>query len=409
MFKEDMIVIKTDGYYNAANYYNAAAQTKQKEKTQTNRKDANAKTQNASSVKLSEKAQDMLEKLRKKYKNMDFMAVDFEKEDEVKSVLSHGTKEFSVLFSSDELEKMASDEKYEKEYMNRIEGAVHMSDQINRRFGFESASGENDTQIMKIGIGLQKDGSTTFFAELEKSSAMQRERIEKAQEEKRTNRKRTTVQADSIEELLKKIKESPVGPKSSCPSPESFMQLYQGEEDHVYVVTLSKELSGSYNSAKLAKNLFEEEHGENSKKIYIFNSKSASVGETLIGMKVQECEEAGMSFEDTVAQVERYIEGQNTYFVLETLETLRKNGRLSNLKAFVANTLNIKPVMGSTPKGEICQLGQARGMKKALKLMIEEMLKGVKDSKNSILAISHCDCPENCRCRYCRNQQHVCQ
>lgn len=207
MFKEDMIVIKTDGYYNAANYYNAAAQTKQKEKTQTNRKDANAKTQNASSVKLSEKAQDMLEKLRKKYKNMDFMAVDFEKEDEVKSVLSHGTKEFSVLFSSDELEKMASDEKYEKEYMNRIEGAVHMSDQINRRFGFESAFGENDTQIMKIGIGLQKDGSTTFFAELEKSSAMQRERIEKAQEEKRTNRKRTTVQADSIEELLKKIKE----------------------------------------------------------------------------------------------------------------------------------------------------------------------------------------------------------
>lgn len=198
-------------------------------------------------------------------------------------------------------------------------------------------------------------------------------------------------------DFLKKIKESPVGPKSSCPSPESFMQLYQGEEDHVYVVTLSKELSGSYNSAKLAKNLFEEEHGENSKKIYIFNSKSASVGETLIGMKVQECEEARMSFEDTVAQVERYIEGQNTYFVLETLETLRKNGRLSNLKAFVANTLNIKPVMGSTPKGEICQLGQARGMKKALKLMIEEMLKGVKDTKNSILAISHCNCPERAK------------
>lgn len=195
-------------------------------------------------------------------------------------------------------------------------------------------------------------------------------------------------------DFLKKIKESPVGPKSSCPSPESFMQLYEGEEDHVYVVTLSKELSGSYNSAELAKNLFEEEHGVNFKKIYVFNSKSASVGETLIGMKVQECEEAGMSFEDTVAQVESYIEGQHTYFVLETLETLRKNGRLSNLKAFVANTLNIKPVMGATPKGEICQLGQARGMKKALKLMIEEMLKGVKDSKNSTLAISHCNCPE---------------
>ena len=91
-------------------------------------------------------------------------------------------------------------------------------------------------------------------------------------------------------------------------------------------------------------------------------------------MKVQECEEAGLSFEDTVAKTEQYIDGQTTYFVLETLETLRKNGRLSNLKAFVANTLNIKPVMGSTPDGLICQLGQARGMKKALKKMVEEVV-----------------------------------
>lgn len=111
------------------------------------------------------------------------------------------------MFSSEELEKMASDSKYEKEYMERIEGAVHMTDQINRKFGFESASGKNDTEILRIGIGLQKDGSTTFFAELEKSSAMQKERLEKAREEKRTNRKHTTVQANSIEELLKKIKE----------------------------------------------------------------------------------------------------------------------------------------------------------------------------------------------------------
>ena len=95
-------------------------------------------------------------------------------------------------------------------------------------------------------------------------------------------------------EFLKKIKESPIGPKSSCPSPESYMQLYKGEEEHIYVVTLSKELSGSYNSAELAKKLYEEEYGENSKKIYIFNSRSASIGETLIGMKIQECEESKM-------------------------------------------------------------------------------------------------------------------
>lgn len=194
------------------------------------------------------------------------------------------------------------------------------------------------------------------------------------------------------QDFLRRVKESPTGPKSSCPSPESYMELYKGEEEHVYVVTLSKELSGSYNSAELAKKLFEEEHGKDTKKIYVFNSRSASVGETLIGMKAQECEEAGMSFEQAVEETERYIESQCTYFVLETLETLRKNGRLSNLKAFVANTLNIKPVMGSTPEGQICQLGQSRGMHKALKKMVEVMLANVADSQNRILAISHCNC-----------------
>ena len=84
----------------------------------------------------------------------------------------------------------------------------------------------------------------------------------------------------------------------------------------------------------------------------------------------------------------------NTFFVIETLETLRKAGRLSGLKAFVANTLNIKPVMGSTKEGTIQQLGQARGMKKALSKMVEDMFKVTKNCENRVLAISHCNCPE---------------
>jgi DegV family protein with EDD domain len=84
----------------------------------------------------------------------------------------------------------------------------------------------------------------------------------------------------------------------------------------------------------------------------------------------------------------------NTFFVLETLETFRKTGRISNVKAMVANTLNIKPVMGSTEEGSIQQLGQARGMKKALAKMVEDMLQKTKDCENRVLAISHCNCPE---------------
>lgn len=197
-------------------------------------------------------------------------------------------------------------------------------------------------------------------------------------------------------DFLRRVKKSITGPKSSCPSPEQYMDAYEGEADHVYVVTLSGGLSGSYNSAVLGKNLYEEEHGD-TKKIYVFNSRSASIGETLIGMKIQEFEEAGCGFEEVVEKVEEYIKSMNTYFVLETLETLRKNGRLSNLKAFIANSLNIKPVMGSTKEGLICQLGQARGMNKALERMVKDMISKTKDCENRVLAIAHCNCPERAK------------
>lgn len=194
------------------------------------------------------------------------------------------------------------------------------------------------------------------------------------------------------QDFLKKVAASPNCPKSSCPSPERYMKAYDCQADHVYAVTLSAKLSGSYNSAELGKNLYLEENGE--KQIHVFDSKSASVGETLIAMKIQECEEAGMSFGEVIDKVDAYIAEIDTYFVLESLEALRKNGRLSNLKAFVASALNIKPVMGSTDEGDICQLDQARGVSRALDKMIRVMLDRVQDCENRILAIAHCNCPK---------------
>lgn len=198
-------------------------------------------------------------------------------------------------------------------------------------------------------------------------------------------------------DFLRRVAASPECPKSSCPSPEKYMELYSGEEQRVYVVTLSSELSGSYNSAQLAAELWKEEHGEEGKQIHVFNSRSASVGETLIACKIRECEEQGMTFEETVSETEAYIEGQHTYFVLENLDTLRKNGRLTGIKSLVASALNIKPVMGSTPQGTICQLGQARGMKRALAKMTEQIVRDGKRTKEKVLAVAHCNCPERAR------------
>ncbi len=196
-------------------------------------------------------------------------------------------------------------------------------------------------------------------------------------------------------DFLKKVADCPECPKSACPSPERYMKAYECEAEHIYAVTLSAELSGSYNSAILGKNLLLEEQPE--KKVHVFNSKSASGGQSLIAMKIVECEEKGLSFEEVVSEVEKYIEEMNTFFVLENLETLRKNGRLSRVKALVASALKIKPVMGSTPEGTICQLDQARGMNKAIVKMVDHIgEKGINIPEKTV-AITHCNCPERAK------------
>lgn len=192
--------------------------------------------------------------------------------------------------------------------------------------------------------------------------------------------------------FLKRVAECPECPKSACPSPDYFRKSFLNGAERCYAVTLSAQLSGSYNSAVLGANLAQEENED--LKIHVFNSRSASIGETLIVKKIVECEEAGMSFERVVETVELYISTQNTYFVLENLETLRKNGRLSKAKALVASALKIKPVMGATPEGDIVQLDQARGINKALMKMVDAIVNDAQHVENKTLAISHCNCPE---------------
>ncbi len=191
-------------------------------------------------------------------------------------------------------------------------------------------------------------------------------------------------------EFLKKVAGYPKCPRSSCPSPERFLESYHEDADHVYAITLSSHLSGSYNSAMLGKKLYLEKYGE--KKIHVVDSESASGGETQIALKLMELEGAGLSFEDIVKKIEEFRDSMHTYFVLDNLETLRKNGRLSGVKALVASTLSIKPVMGSD-KGEIIQRSQTIGIKKALGRMAELAASEAKRPEERRLIITHCNAP----------------
>ncbi len=191
-------------------------------------------------------------------------------------------------------------------------------------------------------------------------------------------------------DLLWCMRHSEQSPSTSCPAPQAYLDAYQGAED-VYVVTLSALLSGSHNSAEQARMMLEEdEPGVN---IHVFNSCSAAAGEVLVALKVRELAASGMPFKHVVREVEQFIYKMQTMFVLETLENLRKNGRLTRLQAVITGALKIKLLMAGTPEGEICKLGQALTMKQALTKMVDKVASDPEHPGRK-LVISHCNCLE---------------
>lgn len=192
-------------------------------------------------------------------------------------------------------------------------------------------------------------------------------------------------------DFLRRVKESKKGIHSACPSPQRYMDEYETDEPtDIYVITLSSKLSGSYNAAIVAKDMYEDEGGTN--KVHVFDSRSAAAGEVLIAFMIERAINEGLKFEEVVEKVEDFRAKMGTYFVLETLEVLRKNGRLSNLKAALVSALNIKPVMAGND-GSIVKLGQSRGMDKALIQMVDHIKKDTANPETKTLVIAHCNAP----------------
>ena len=191
-------------------------------------------------------------------------------------------------------------------------------------------------------------------------------------------------------DLLWTMHHSEHAPSTSCPSPQAYLDAYQGADD-VYVVTLSALLSGSHNSAEQARMMLEEDAPQVN--VHVFNSCSAAAGEVLVALKIRELASSGMAYKHVVREVEQFIYKMQTLFVLESLENLRKNGRLTKLQAVVTGALKIKLFMGATPEGEICKLGQALTIKQALGKMVDKVAADP-EHKGRKLVISHCNCLE---------------
>lgn len=197
-------------------------------------------------------------------------------------------------------------------------------------------------------------------------------------------------------ELLQKMRAWPTAPKTACPSPAQYLEQFEDDKDN-YVVTLTARLSGSHNAAMQALSIYREEGGQAN--VHIFNSRSASAGQVQIALLIRELAEQGLPFAQVVEQVEAYISRMQTIFVLEDLENLRKNGRLTRVQSLVTGALRVKLLMGATREGEIEKLGQGLSLRQTLVRMVSRMAEQA-DHVGHRLVIAHCNCRE--RAEYVR-------
>ena len=192
-----------------------------------------------------------------------------------------------------------------------------------------------------------------------------------------------------------KASKNPV--RSACPSPDLYAEDIRATEGDCFIVTLSAKLSGSHNAASLGVQLAQEDLPE--KKVHVFDSESASAGETYIALMIHDLIAAGKSFEQIVELVEEKIRSMHTLFVLDSLDNLVKNGRISKTVALLANVLSIRLLMSDDGHGAIKNISKARGIKGALSQMVETCRKHTEGlaTASQRLVISYCNCPERAR------------
>ena len=193
--------------------------------------------------------------------------------------------------------------------------------------------------------------------------------------------------------LIADMKAYKNAPSTACPSPDEDAALMEKSEES-FVVTLSGKLSGSYNAACVGREMVLERSPE--KKIHIFDSESASAGETLIALMLRDRIDGGHSFEDIVAEMTAFIARMKTRFVLEDLSNLVKNGRISKVAGLLGGMLSLRPIMGDDGHGSIAAIEKVRGTQNAMRRLVELIAEGTREAAASSLTmvLSYCNCPE---------------
>lgn len=173
-----------------------------------------------------------------------------------------------------------------------------------------------------------------------------------------------------LPKLRQAIKEFTEATGSACPSPGEWMNEFL-KADNVIAVTISSQLSGSYSSAQIAKDMVLEQYPD--KKIHIIDSRSAGSGLILIVEKINELIKSEMDFDTLVKEIDEYASKTQVLFTLTSFENLVKNGRMNRFVGFLAGKLNMWVIGRGSEEGKIEMLHKTRGKNKLLPYVIEEL------------------------------------
>ena len=176
----------------------------------------------------------------------------------------------------------------------------------------------------------------------------------------------------NIDQMMEEMYATTTASKSACPSPDDYMKSFEGA-DNIVVVTITGTLSGSYNSAEIAKKIYLEEHPDT--KIHVIDSLSAGGEVDLIVRKLNHLVAEGLDFDQVIDGITDYQSKTKLLFGLAKVDNLVKNGRLSKLVGTVVGLLNIRMVGEASKTGTLELLQKARGQKKAIKAAFDELLK----------------------------------
>lgn len=195
----------------------------------------------------------------------------------------------------------------------------------------------------------------------------------------------------SVNEFYHQLKTNPNLPMTSQINPEQFLAVfkkYLDDYSELLVIGLSLKLSGSLQSAKIARDLLKND------RIHIFDSKSASLGEGLYVLKAAKYIAEGLDSTQIINKLTQYQQHAYGLFVLDSLQHLLRTGRLSKPEAAIGSVLNIKPILWFSNSGEILVKEKIRSRKKALSVIIQRFKEQNLDFTQKAVAIGHTDCPD---------------